>query len=120
MPRREGGWVGFPRHGRGENESMRDIRFRFPLLLGLLACLLAAGCRRSEGHDRVIVINPAGGMDTTLSMYVKAGALGGTSAEVSYGEFATLLERSKVGPDVPGATPGEWVRIRTIIQPREG
>ena len=45
-----------------------------------------------------------------------------TDAEVAVyaGEFARILERKTVGADVRGANPGEWVRIRTIIQPREG
>jgi hypothetical protein len=80
---------------------------------------LAAACGAQEG-EKVVIVEPTGLMVSYLPIYAEPGALGGTNGEVNMGEFARILERRTVGVDVQGAKPGEWVRIRTIIQPREG
>jgi hypothetical protein len=107
-------------HGEEKEVFMREIRFRVPLLLVLIACLWVAGCRRAESVEKVVIVNPMGGVEQRIQIYVQAGGLGGTNGEVTFGEFANVLERTQVGPGIRNARPGEWVRIRTIIQPREG
>ena len=80
---------------------------------------VTAACGGQKG-EKVVIMNPTGEMVYYLPIYAEPGALGGANAEVNFGEFARILERRTVGADVLGAKPGEWVRIRTIIQPREG
>jgi hypothetical protein len=95
--------------------SMRVVRWMaFAAALGFAA---ACGGQKAQ---KVVIVEPAEKPVSSLPIYMEAGALGGTSAEVNIGEFARILEQRTVGAEVQGATPGEWVRIRTIFQPREG
>jgi len=84
----------------------------FAAVLGFAAC-------GGEKGGKVVIIEPSG-LVSYLPIYSEAGGQGGTSAEVNVGELALILERKTVGAESRGARPGEWVRIRTIIQPREG
>jgi hypothetical protein len=85
----------------------------FAVALGLVTA-----CGGQE--EKVVLLDPTEQRAGRFPIYVDAGGLGGTSAEVNAGEFARILERRTVGADVRGAKPGEWLKIRTIIQPREG
>ena len=95
--------------------SMRVVRW-----MAFAAALGFAGACGGQKAQKVVIVEPTGMPMSHLQLYVEAGALGGTSAEVNIGEFARILEQRTVGTEIRGATPGEWVRIRTIIQPREG
>ena len=79
----------------------------------------AATCGGQKG-EKVIILDLTDKRVSAYPIYEEAGGLGGTSAEVNVGEYARILEHRTVGAGIRGARPGEWVRIRTIIQPREG
>jgi hypothetical protein len=96
---------------------MRMRHVRWMVLIAALG--FAAACGGEKG-EKVVIMDPSNQLRNQIAIYAEAGGLGGTSAEVNAGEFARILERKTVGADVRGANPGEWVRIRTIIQPREG
>jgi len=80
---------------------------------------LVAACG-GQKEEKVVIVQPNGGMVSHFRIYSEAGGLGGTTAEVAAGEFARILERQTVGAELRGASPGEWVKIRTIFNPREG
>jgi len=88
------------------------------MILAASVCL-AAACGRGK-EEKVIITDPSGQYNSIIPVYSAAGGVGERSAQVSGGEFATVLERRTVGSDPPGARPGEWLKIRTMIQPREG
>jgi hypothetical protein len=85
----------------------------FAAAMGFAAC-------GGEKSEKVVIIRPSAALVSHVAIYAEAGALGGTTGQVNIGEFALILERKTVGAEIRGAQPGEWVRIRTIIQPREG
>ena len=89
------------------------------LLVAVSFALVLAACGRDEIGEKVIIIGPRHGSES-LALYAQPGGLGETNATVNLGEFARILDRKEVGADVLNATRGEWVKIRTIIQPREG
>jgi hypothetical protein len=92
------------------------------LLLGA-SLILAAACGREKEGERVI-ISEAGlqsaGPTYTHILYGGAGGTGGTVGHVNAGEYAIIIERRKLGPEVAGVVPGHWVKIRTLFEPREG
>ena len=98
---------------------MRQSRLPARWLIVVAALCLAAACGRGK-EEKVIIMGPSGQFDSIIPVYSEAGGVGGRSAQVSGGEFATVLERRTVGSDPPGARPGEWLKIRTVINPREG
>jgi hypothetical protein len=100
---------------------------RFILSMGLLllgaSLILAAGCGSGAKEQRVIIIDPhSGTVAQTVShfLYGEAGGLGGAVGRVDVGEYAKVLERRTVSPKVVGAIPGDWMKIRTLYEPREG
>ena len=90
------------------------------LTFTLIAVLLLAGGCGKEQENRRIVIMDNTAQRTRLTLYMEAGGLGGMSAEVNVGEYATVLEQIDVGPEVVGAIAGSWVRLNTLYDPREG
>ena len=88
------------------------------MILAASVCL-AAACGRGK-EEKVIILGPSGPFDSIVPVYSEAGGVGGQNAQVSAGDFATVLERKTIGPNPSGARPGEWLKIRTVIQPREG
>lgn len=93
---------------------MRQSRLLARSMILVAALCLAAACGRGK-EEKVIITGQSG-----VTVYSEAGGVGGQNAQVSSGEFATVLERRTVGTDPPGATPGEWLKIRTVFKPREG
>jgi hypothetical protein len=89
------------------------------VLVAVSFSLILAACERKEAGEKIIIEGPRHGSES-LPLYAQPGGLGETNATVNLGEFARILDRKEVGADVLGATPEEWVKIRTIIQPREG
>ncbi len=92
------------------------------LILGAFL-ILATGCGGDAKRERVIIVDPATGTlyETSFHvLYAEAGGLGGTVANVNIGEYAKVLERRRVGPEVAGAVAGDWMKIRTLFEPREG
>lgn len=81
--------------------------------------LLSGGCGKEQENRRIIIMNTTSDRPR-LTLYMEAGGLGGMAAKVNVGEYATVLERVDVGPEVLGAIPGSWVRLRTVYDPREG
>jgi len=87
------------------------------VLAAALGLVAACGGQKAE---KIVFVDPTDQEMSHFPIYADAGALGGTNGDVNAGEFARILERRTVGAEVRGASPGEWVRIRTVIQPREG
>ena len=104
---------------------MRNQRFApsWGLLLLGASLILALGCGGDAKGERVIIVDPARGtmLQTTHHvLYGEAGGLGGAVGQVNIGEYAKVLERRRVGPEVAGAIAGDWLKIRTLYEPREG
>ncbi len=95
------------------------MRSRVVRWMVVAAVLGFAACGGEKG-EKVVLIDASEALAPTIPIYAEAGAQGGTTGTVNVGEFARILERRTVGAEIRGASPGEWVRIRTIIQPREG
>ena len=96
---------------------MRSSVVRWMIVAAALGFVFACGGQKEE---KVVVVSPTGDLTSHYPIYAEAGGLGGTNADVNTGEFAFIVERRTVSPDIRGATPGEWVRIRTVFNPREG
>jgi hypothetical protein len=90
----------------------------FILGLAALSLILSACGKRGVG-EKIIVDDPTRQLQS-IPLYGLPGEPGRTSGRVNVGEFATILDRKQVMPGTPNATVGDWVKIRTIIQPREG
>ena len=98
---------------------MRQSRLPARWLIVVAALCLAAACGRGK-EEKVILLGPSGPFDSVVPVYSEAGGVGGQSGQMSAGDFATVLERKTIGPNPSGARPGEWLKIRTVIKPREG
>jgi len=98
---------------------MRQSRIPARWMIVAAALCLAAACGRGK-EEKVVILDPSRQYRTIVPIYMEAGGLGGQSAEVYMGEFARVLERRTVGPEVSGAKPGEWIKIRTVLKAREG
>ena len=96
---------------------MRSSVIRWMVVTAALGLAAACGGQKEE---KVVIVHPTGAMVSHFPIYSEAGGLGGTSAEVDVGEFARIIERQTVGAGIRGASPGEWVKIRTVFNPREG
>jgi hypothetical protein len=91
-----------------------------PFILGFVALsLILSACGKPGVGEKIIIDDPTRQLQS-IPLYGLPGELGGNKARVNVGEFAIILERKQVKPGTPNATPGDWIKIRTIIQPREG
>jgi hypothetical protein len=92
-------------------------------LLVLIAVLpvVVAGCGKTEESESAeVIIHAPDPMIEDLPIYAQPGGLGGAVGWVNVGARAVILDRREVGPDVTGAIPGAWVKIRTVLEPHEG
>jgi hypothetical protein len=92
---------------------------RFLVLALLCALGAAAACGGAKKPQQVIIDDPTR-TKYGHNLYSEAGGLGGTTDWVNVGEYAEVLDERRVGPDVAGAIPGDWVKVRTLYKPREG
>ena len=87
------------------------------VILASFAALVACG---GEAPVEQIIIDDAASGEQGYHLYAEPGGLGGTTHWVNVGELASIEESKQVKARGGKAIPGQWIRIKTHFDPREG
>lgn len=87
------------------------------VILASFAALVACG---GEERGKQIIIDDGATGEQGYYLYADPGGLGGTTDWVNVGEMATIEASKQVEAGGRNVIPGEWVRIKTLYDPREG